>query len=215
MTDLLKALHDYAGPLQGISAIVLVIVTIVYVIATFRIANETRSMARATKEMADEARHQRLTSTLPVVAFRGLGWTPPSEQEAREVNANMPTASHFSVQMVNVGSGPGVDIRVEIVDSVVPYVARYQPGRDELQPTVLPPGASIELAFRPEGARDITRVEWESLSQTRLAGVLKASYRDIHGQSLSSEVRLVCREDTLADYFLELGPLRLEQPVQG
>ena len=210
--DPISWLNANAGAVQGVASVVLVAITAYYAWTTKTIASETRTMAQATDLMVADGQSQRLDATLPILAFKALRWRPSNPDEARQPASDIPSASHFAFDLVNVGMGPALDVCLTVAETEVPYVRRYDTRADEPEPLVVPTGAGVEIAYRRSEAGDLTRQEWETLGQTRNAGVLTTTYRDIHGREFRSKAELRCTEEVFADYALELGPLVIVRP---
>jgi hypothetical protein len=149
-------------------------------------------------------------SQLPTLAFKGLRWRPTPYNES-SLGGHIRTPNRFAFDLVNVGPGPALDLRLTVAQTPIPYVRRQDVGDDQ-EPLVLPAGGSVEVAYRPEGGRGLTDQEWDTVRRTRVAGVVTATYRDVRGRDLRSEAELRFVESGLPGGALEFGPLRLVQP---
>jgi len=179
MADLLAWVNQNAGTVQAASSLLIVFVTGYYAWTTRRIATQTDSMAQATRRLADEAQNQRLDATLPVIAFRNLGWTPTSPTTL--LTDRMATASHFALTLANVGSGPALDIRIQVT-SPIPYVRRREPG-DEMEPFELPTSASSSAACTLASPVTLLNESWPARSTGRSMSLLPSAAMRSSGYS--------------------------------
>ncbi len=162
---MLQWLNENAGAVQGISAVVLVVVTAVlvaitayYAKRTSDIARETQTTADATKQMVAatqeqvaETRAQREAQARPVVAFA----LHPAETEwdGDGVDPAKPTITRFRLEVRNVGSGPALNVVMDAEARTHAYeagdpITRLFDMEEPLSPFALGVGNSQVITYR-------------------------------------------------------------------
>ena len=103
-------LNDNSGAVQAIAVVVLVLVTAVYAILTWRIAGAARRQADASVEMARQMREQRLFTSRPIVLLFPLA--EERGQEGIRLALEGPLPDSTPVRLTNVGPGIAVAVNV-------------------------------------------------------------------------------------------------------